>query len=210
MLRIWGRISSINVRKVVWATQELGLPYQRIDAGLQHGVVRTDAYLALNPNALVPTVQDHDGTVLWESNVVIRYLCARHGTPGAALSYPQDLAQRFDQERWMDWQQTTLNPAGREAFIQWFRTPEAQRNTAAIAASTASMEPLLDRLNHLLAQRPWISGAQFGMADIPIGCELHRWRGLPQPHPARPHLDEWYARIQARPATRGVLDVPLA
>ena len=209
MLRIWGRISSINVRKVVWAAQELGLPFERIDAGLQHGVVRTAAYRALNPNALVPTVED-GASVLWESNVIIRHLCAHHGRPGGALTYPQDLAQRFDQERWMDWQQTTLNPAGREAFIQWFRTPEAQRNPAAIAASTAATEPLLDVLDQLLAQRPWISGAHFGMADIPIGCELHRWMGLPQPHPPRPHLDDWYARIRARPATRGVLDLSLA
>jgi len=112
MLQIWGRLSSINVRKVVWCAQELGLAFERTDAGRQFGVVQTPAYRALNPNGLVPTIEDDDGAGggrlrLWESNVIVRYLCARH-SPG--VLYPEPLAARFDAERWMDWQQTTLNP----------------------------------------------------------------------------------------------------
>ena len=113
MLRIWGRLSSINVRKVVFAAQLLGLPFERVDANAAHGIVRTPAYLARNPNALVPLLEDGDFT-LWESNVIVRYLCARHA-PGTL--YPLDLRQRFDAERWMDWQQTMLNPVGRDVFL---------------------------------------------------------------------------------------------
>src|SRR5436190_18137562 len=120
MLQIWGRISSINVRKVVWCAQELGLAFRRTDAGRHFGVVETTAYRALNPNGLVPTIEDDDDTgqrfQLWESNVIVRYLCARHAS---GRLYPESLRARFDAERWMDWQQTTLNPAGREAFVQW-------------------------------------------------------------------------------------------
>ncbi|MGI9135299.1 MAG: glutathione S-transferase family protein [Rhodoferax sp.] len=205
MMHIWGRLSSLNVRKVVWAAQETGQPFERTDAGLAYGVVKTPEYLRLNPNALVPTLQDGD-LVLWESNVIVRYLCARY----APAFYPQDLAARFDAERWMDWEQTLLGPAGAGAFVQWIRTPAEQRDAARIAQSVAAMEPLLARLDQHLAQRAYMGGAQFGMADIPIACEVHRWFGLPQARPEWPHLERWYASIQQRSAVRGVLELPLA
>ena len=206
MLQILGRPASINVRKVLWTLQELGLPFERIDAGLAYGHNHTPDYLAKNPNALVPLLEDGDFT-LWESNAIVRYLCAKHGAP---TLYPQDLRQRFDAERWMDWQQTTLNRAGGPAFIQWIRTPVEHRQSAVIAASVAATEPLLQMLDTHLATRPWMAGEHFTMADIPIGCEIHRWWGLPQPRPALPNLERWYAAILTRPATRGVLDLALA
>ncbi len=205
-LHLWGRLSSINVRKVAWTLQELGAPFVRTDAGRAFGVVNTPEYQRLNPNALVPTLQD-GALVLWESNVIVRYLCAKYA--GAAL-YPSDLAERFDAERWMDWQQTTLNCAGGPAFIQWIRTPEAERDTEAIARSVAAMNPLLSWLDAHLAQRAFMAGSRFTMADIPIACEVHRWFNLPQPRPAWPHLERWYADVSSRPATRGVLDLPLS
>lgn len=210
MLRIWGRLTSINVRKVVLAAQWLGIPFERLDAGGAFGITRTPEYLAHNPNALVPLLEEADGFRLWESNVIVRYLAATHA-PGTL--YPLDLRARFDAERWMDWQQTTLNKAGREAFIQLVRTPPAQRVQAEVDASIAATEPLLALLDAHLARQPFMAGAHFTMADIPIACELHRWRGLPAdqvPHVPRPHLDRWYDGIRALPAARGVLDQPLA
>ncbi|TXI73753.1 MAG: glutathione S-transferase [Limnohabitans sp.] len=206
MLHIWGRITSLNVRKVVWAAQECGVPFQRTDAGRAFGIVQTDAYKALNPNALVPTLEDGE-LVLWESNVIVRYLLAKYGPEGM---YPTDLAARFDAERWMDWQQTTLNRAGSAAFMQWIRTAPEQRDMAAIAASVAATEPLLRQLDAHLQKKPFMAGSEFTMADIPIACEVHRWVNLPQPHPALPALERWYQTVSTRPATRGVLDVPLA
>ncbi len=206
MLRIWGRLSSINVRKVVFAAQLTGLPFERIDAGAAFGIVRTPEYLARNPNALVPLVEDGDVT-LWESNVIVRYLCARHA-PGQL--YPLDLRARFDAERWMDWQQTTLNPAGRDAFIQMVRTTPAQRSQAVIDASVAATEPLLALLDAHLARQPYLAGAQLTMADIPVACELHRWRGLAIPRVPLTHLDRWHETLLALPAARGALDVPLS
>ena len=205
MVQIWGRMSSLNVRKVVWAAQETGVPFTRTDAGLAFGIVKTPEYLRLNPNAQVPTLQDGE-LVLWESNVIVRYLCARY----APDLYPQDLAQRFDAERWMDWQQTSLNPAGAPAFIQLFRTPQDKRDPAIISKSVATMTPLLALLDQHLSQRNYLGGDNFGMADIPVACDIHRWFGLPQTRPELPHLERWFASILARPATRGVLDLPLA
>ena len=206
MLKIWGRISSINVRKVVLTAQLLELPFDRIDAGATFGITKTPGYLARNPNALVPTLEDDD-FVLWESNAVVRYLCAKH--PEAGL-YPHDLRTRFDAERWMDWQQTTLNGAGREAFIQFFRMPPDKRNLQAIAASEAATQPLLALLDAHLAQRPFMAGERLTMADIPIACEMHRWWGLPLRHAEHPHLRRWYEGMRQRPAARGALDVPLS
>ena len=206
MLKIWGRISSINVRKVVLTAQLLQLPFERVDAGAAFGIVKTPDYLARNPNALVPMIEDGD-FALWESNVIVRYLCARHASGDF---YPQDLRERFDAERWMDWQQTTLNPAGREAFIQLVRTPADKRNAAAVAASVAATEPLLAMLDTHLARRRFMGGDSIGMADIPIACEMHRWWGLPLEHPPHAHLQRWYEGLRALPAARGVLDIPLS
>lgn len=206
MLKLWGRLSSINVRKVVFAAQLLELPFERIDAGAGFGLTTTPDYLARNPNALVPTLDD-EGFVLWESNVIVRYLCARHAERGL---YPAELHTRFDAERWMDWQQTTLNPAGRAAFIQLVRTPQEQRDLQVVAASEAAMRPLLARLDAHLAQRPFMAGERLSMADIPIACEMHRWWGLPLAHAQHPHLQRWYEGLRQRPAARGALDVPLS
>jgi len=205
MLKIWGRLSSINVRKVVLTAQELGIAFERVDAGASFGIVRTPDYLAKNPNGLVPLVED-DQVKLWESNVIVRYLCARHAPD---TLYPLALPHRFDAERWMDWQQTTLNPAGRPAFMQWIRTPADRRDPEVIAAAVAATEPLMALLDEHLAHQPFLAGDRLTMADVPIACEVHRWIALPQPRIARPHLDRWYAAMLARPSSRGVLDIAL-
>ena len=169
-------------------------------------LVKSPAYLAMNPNALVPVVDD-GGFVLWESNVIVRYLCAKH-SPGSL--YPTDLHARFNAERWMDWQQTTLNPAGRNAFIQWVRTLPEQRDAALIAKSVAAMQPLLAMLDSHLSQHAFVGGDALSMADIPLVCEIHRWWGLPQPRAYFPHIERWYPGLLAMPGSRGVLDQPLS
>ena len=234
-LQIWGRMSSINVKKVVWTAQELGLGFDRHEAGGVHGVVKTPAYVALNPNSQIPTVQDGD-YVLWESNVITRYLCASYGAPtlvasrttlppegavpslgrpGAAAHsmgnlYPDSLQQRFDAERWMEWQQTTVNPASRNGFWHLIRLPADQRDPALVAQSNAAVEPLMAILDAHLATRTHILGDNFTMADIPLGCEVQRWFGLPQAREPRPHIERWFALLTARPAAKGVLDLALA
>ena len=95
MLKIWGRNNSVNVEKVLWACEEMGIAYQRVDAGGQFGVVDTPEYRAMNPNGLVPTVEV-DGLVLWESNAIIRYLAARHGV---GTLWSEDPAVRVEGER---------------------------------------------------------------------------------------------------------------
>jgi glutathione S-transferase len=212
MLKIWGHLGSINVRKVVWCAQELGLEFQRTDAGGRFGQLKTPECLERNPNALIPLIEVDDNQqsiVLWESNVIVRYLCAKHALGSL---YPEPLAARFDAERWMDWQQTTLNRVSAGAFIQWIRTSPSERKTEVIAASVQGTEPLFALLDSHLANRPFVSGDTFTIADIPLGCEVHRWFGLPATHyqrPAWPNVERWFFTLVNRAGARGVLDLPL-
>lgn len=204
-LQIWGRISSINVKKIVWAAQELDLDFDRHEAGGVHGVVKTPAYVALNPNSQIPVMEDAD-YVLWESNVITRYLCAKH-SPGNL--YPTDLQERFDAERWMEWQQTMVNPASRNGFWHLIRLPADQRDPALIAQSNAAVELLMAMLDAHLATHSFMVGERFTMADIPLGCEVQRWFSLPQTREKRPNIERWFATLSARPAAAGVLDLAL-
>jgi len=204
-LQIWGRMSSINVKKAVWTAQELGLDFERHEAGGVHGVVKTPAYIALNPNSQIPVLQDDD-YVLWESNVITRYLCARHSLDNF---YPTDLQQRFDAERWMEWQQTMVNPASRNGFWHLIRLPADQRDPALVAQSNAAVELLMAILDAHLATRSFMVGERFTMADIPLGCEVHRWFGLPQAREKRPNIERWFTALAARQAAKGVLDLAL-
>ncbi|MFC5609383.1 glutathione S-transferase family protein [Variovorax soli] len=212
MLKIWGRISSINVRKVVWCAQELGLSFQRTEAGGKFGVVQTDEYRALNPNALVPAIEDGEGAqkmLLWESNVIVRYLCAKYSSGNL---YPTELVQRFDAERWMDWQQTTLNRVSGPAFLQLVRTPADKRDAAVIANSITATEPLFALLDAHLAKNEYMLGERFSMADIPLGCEAHRWFGLPATdytRPSWPNVERWFGQLRTRSGALGVLDLTL-
>lgn len=206
MRRIWGRLSSINVRKVVWTAGEVGVAFERVEAGASFGGLDTAEYARINPNRMIPVLDD-DGYLLWESNVIVRYLCARYAPQRL---YPQDLPARFEAERWMDWQQTTLNPAGRGAFMQLIRTPVEARDAAAIERSRSATEPLLALLDAHLGSAHFLAGAQFTMADIPVGCEVHRWFGLPLARPRWPNLQRWYETVAARPAAAAVLSSPLS
>src|SRR5258707_9272853 len=128
MIKLWGRTNSINVQKVLWTLAELDLAYERVDAGLHFGIVGTPSYLAMNPNALVPTIDD-DRFVLWESNVIVRYLATKYGMGKLC---PEEMRERFDAERWMDWQQTSLNPPIGSLLFNRIRRPPGQPHRAAV------------------------------------------------------------------------------
>ena len=204
-LRIWGRLNSINVQKVVWTCEELGVPYDRTDAGGAFGIVATPEYKAMNPNSVVPVIDD-DGFILWESNAITRYLAAKHG---AGTLWPSDLRVRADADRWMDWQCTEYSPRMRLAFWNLIRTPKENQDPAAIEESRAGSEAMTAILDAALTGRTFIAGDNFTMGDIPIGVAVHRWLNLPLRREARPALEAYYARIIARPAAAKVLASPI-
>jgi glutathione S-transferase len=205
MLKIVGRISSVNVQKVVWCAHELGLPFERTDVGGAFGGTDTPAYRAINPNGLVPVIDD-DGFVLWESNAIVRYLAARYT---AGNLWPDSLKVRADADRWMDWQATELGPAMRDAFIQLVRTKADKRDQTKVAASMEGSERLIAILDEHLAKRDYMTGGAFTMGDIPVGLQVHRWLGMPVPRAPRPNVEAWYARLRTRPGAQEVLTLPV-
>jgi glutathione S-transferase len=204
MLKIWGRVNSVNVKKALWGLDELGLEYERSDAGLAYGVVNTPEYRRMNPNGLVPTLEE-DGFVLWESHSIVRYLAAKHGK---GVIWPMDERVRATANQWMDWA-FTFQSAVRDAFWNLIRTPAEKRDARAIEASRVRSGQLAAILDEALADRMYVAGP-FSMGDIPIGCEVQRWIRLPMDRPRLPHLEAWFDRLCARPAFRKNVDIPLS
>lgn len=205
MLKIWGRINSVNVKKALWAIEELTLPYERIDAGMAFGVNKTPEYLKMNPMGLVPVIDD-DGFVLWESHAIARYLAAKHGTGTLCPSDPQ---VRADADRWMDWA-STFAAGLRNAFWGLIRTPADKRDQKAIDEALKRSEELARVFDGAMAGKDYVAGKAFTMGDIPVGCHMQIWLNLPVARPKLPNLEAWYARLQQRPAFRKVVDLPLS
>lgn len=197
MLKIWGRKNSSNVRKVLWCAQELGLEYEAIDAGGAFGVVNEPRYRELNPNGLVPMIED-DGLVLWESNAIVRYLGARHapGTPW----YPSDPVARAKADKWMDWTTSSFATPFRPLFWGLLRTPPEQQDWVAINAAQKACAQLLSIADQTLACQPFLSGQEPGMGDVPLGSFVYAWFEMPIERPEMRHLRAWYERLQERPA----------
>ena len=201
-LRIWGRVNSSNVRKVLWCAEELGLAYEQVDAGGAFGVVDSAAYRALNPNGRVPMIED-DGFVLWESNAIVRYLVARHAS-GSAW-YPDDVQARAGADRWMDWTTSTFAGPFRDVFWGVLRTPAAEQDWARIHAARDVCGELLRVADAALARSPFLSGAEPGMGDIPLGSFIYAWFEMPVERPVLPHLEAWYRRLSERAAYRSAV-----
>jgi glutathione S-transferase len=202
VLTIWGRLNSHNVKKVAWFVEELGLAHVRHDVGGKFGM--DAAYLAKNPNALIPTIEDGE-LVLWESNAILRYLASRYGD---ARFWPADPAARALADRWMDWQFGYAD-AQRDAFLNLVRRSPEARDMAAVARSAAAAAKQMAILNRYLADTPWLSGADFGIGDVPMGVYAHTWCTLSIERPALSHVEHWYARLRERPGYAAQVMIPL-
>jgi glutathione S-transferase len=207
MITVWGRTNSVNVMKVLWLLEELGLDHRRIDAGGAFGRTRDADYLAMNPNATVPTLVMPNGFTLWESNTILRYLCRTQ--PGGNALYPEAAEARADVERWMDWQLAVLGEPMRVIFWTFVRTPEAERDLPAAARARDSAERLWRMVEARLGETGFIAGG-FSIADIVLGCFVHRWFALPVARPDMPVLRGWYERLLHRPAYRAHVAQPLS
>ena len=204
MLKLWGRTNSLNVQKALFCLGELGLPFERVDAGMQFGVVKSAEYMAMNPNSVVPTLED-DGFVLWESNVIVRYLAAKHG---AGTLWPTDPRARAQADRWMDWQQTSHNPPLTRVFVNLVRQPGSVP-AAEFNEMLAKVERSMDILEEALSRSPWLGGEAFTMAECALAPGVHRYLHLPMERKPRPHLARWYEAVLQRPVAQQILLLPL-
>lgn len=205
MLRIWGRRNSVNVQKVMWIVGELDLAHDRIDAGGPFGGLDTDEFKALNPNRRVPVIDDN-GTVVWESHAILRYLAAKYG---AGTLAPDDPGLRAQSDMWTDWTLADLQPAFTGGvFWNFYRTPEAQRNWPLIRQGIARTTILFRLLDRHLDGRDFLAGNSLTFGDIPAATQLYRYFSLAIDRPSLPNVEAWYARLQEREAYRTHVMVP--
>ena len=198
MLKILGRKTSSNVQKVLWCCGEIGLAFERTDIGGPFGGNRTPQYLALNPNGLVPTIDD-EGFVLWESNAIVRYLAARHALGSLC---PTDPRRRADADRWMDWQQTALAAPMGVLFRALLRSPPDRVEPAELDGARQKAASALSILDAQLGRTKYVAGAELTMGDIALGFVPHRWFLMPVERPTLPNLERWYRDLCERPAYR--------
>jgi glutathione S-transferase len=207
---LWGRNTSSNVQKPMWLLEELGIPYERIDIGGPFGKNREAEYLALNPNGLVPTLNDK-GFILWESNAITRYIASKYR---AEMMYPGDLKRRADVERWMEWG-VGLSTALSDAFMGIMRTAPDKRDSILILKSCRATEAAFRILDAQLKDRDWVCGDHFTLADIAIGINTYRWYRVPFDSvgfdlPKLPNLEAWFTRLQTRPAYQKVVMITVS
>lgn len=205
MLRLWGRTNSINVQKPLMVLEELGVPYERIDAGLQYGINDTPEYLKMNPNGRIPTIDD-DGFILWESNSVARYIARKFGN---GRLWPVDVQAQANQDLWMDWQQTTMIGPVNVMFVPLVRgggdgSPEA------IDRGRKGAEQAMAMLDAWLKDNEQVSGKDFGVADCVLGPSVHRWYNLPIERPKMANLDRWFEALMQRPSARKIIIEPIS
>lgn len=207
MLKIWGRNTSANVQKAMWAIGELNLEHERFDVGGSYGKNREPAYLSMNPNGLVPTLQEGD-FILWESNAIVRYLARQYG---AGTLEPQDPKEIARANQWMDWQLSIVQPGMHAAFWGLIRTPENKRDMAAIAASQNKTTDAMKMLEAQLGRTEYVAGAQFSMGDIPVGIMAYRFRQICPDRPEMRNIERWYASLQQRQAFKDHVEaIPLS
>ena len=195
-MKIWGRANSINVMKVLWCADECGVHYDREDVGGAFGKNDQSWYLKMNPNGVVPTIDD-GGHIIWESNSAVRYLAASYAQGSL---WPRDPADRTEADRWMDWQLAYPSEPMRIAFWGLIRTPPEKRDMAAIKKAAEDAGRLWKRLDVWMEGRKYVAGQSFTMGDIPVGCFIHRWFALDIERPDLKNVRAWYERLKSRPA----------
>lgn len=199
MLKILGKASSINVRKVLWTCAELDLPFEREDWGSGFRPTSDPEFLVRNPNAMVPVIQDGD-FILWESNSIIRYLANEYA--GQHL-YPAEPKRRARVDQWMDWQATDLNRSWSYAFMALARRSPTHRDAAAVEASCHEWARFMGILNQRLAVTgAYVAGDAFTLADIPVGLSVNRWFETPFDKPALSAVAAYYDRLAQRDGYR--------
>lgn len=205
MIKIWGRGTSSNVQKVVWLAAEMGIDVERENVGGKFGGLDTPEYGAMNPNRLVPTLQDGDFT-LWDSHAVMRYLLNNYES--GAL-WPEDGRQRAHADQWIEWNVSTLWVVVRLVFLGLTRTPPEELDEQALAANIKRSGELFQILEAQLAGRDYVIGNDFTAGDIPVGVSCYRYMALDIERPKMPNLEGWYERLQEREAYRRLVMLPL-
>lgn len=207
MIKIWGRANSANVQKPMWLIGELGLEHERVDVGGAFGALDTPEYLAMNPNATIPTMQ-HGDVILWESTAILRYLAEIYGDDAL---WPVDAAERARIDMWIDWCNTTWAPAVVGLFVTFVRTPRDARDPKSVQRVVDTASAVAMKAERRLKESAHLAAEHFTLADIAFGTFLLRYFTLEFQRPDTPALADYYQRMQQRPAfaTHAMIDYDL-
>lgn len=207
MLKIWGRNNSINVKKVLWIAEELGLNYENIEVGGKFGGLDTTEFLKLNPNGLIPVIED-DGFALWESNSILRYMAAQYGQ---GSFWVEDCKRRGATEKWMDWASEELFPLFKSILFNAVRLPPEERDAVNLSNAIDGFEKKLSIIECELSLSPWLSGKAFGLADIVVGTYVYYYYAIEIKRLKKfPMTENWYQRLQKRPAYKKIIMIPIS
>jgi glutathione S-transferase len=199
MLKIYGRANSINVRKVLWAADELGLPFEREDWGRGFRSTSEPDFTKVSAFGVVPVIDD-GGFILRESNTIVRYLTTKAGRTDL---YPVDLRTRSTVDSWMDWSNTDMMSGVRPVFHGLVVKNPAFQAPEVIAAGAKEWAVQMKRLDEQLAANgPYLMGRNFTIADIPAALVVNRWFAIEFDKPQFKTLTAYYDRMAMRPAFR--------
>ncbi|UXM94050.1 glutathione binding-like protein [Bartonella sp. HY329] len=206
MLKIWGRNNSINVKKVLWIAEELGLNYENIEVGGKFGGLDTPKFLTLNPNAMIPVIDD-DGFILWESNTIVRYIAAQYGRDSFWIDDPK---QQCAAEKWMDWASEELFPLFKVILFNSVRLAPEKRDAHILADAIDDFENKLSIIENELSLNLWLSGKNFGVADIIVGTFIYYYYEINiKRYKDFPKISNWYQRLKKRPSYVKIIMVPI-
>jgi len=205
MIKVLGRANSVNVQKVMWCASELDLEIERVDIGGAFGGNDSEEFRLLNPNGTVPVLVDGD-FILWESNAIVRYLCAKYGEPDWLLP---SVDVRGQADQWMDWYLTKLHPPMTTLFWQLIRTNSDLQDQVKIAEAITACTQCWTLLDHHLNRSTFVLGDQLSMADIPVGCSAYRWHCMSFERPDLPNLKRWWDSLVERQRYKEHVMVPL-
>ncbi|WP_182419426.1 glutathione S-transferase family protein [Bartonella sp. HY038] len=206
MLKIWGRNNSINVKKVLWIAEELGLNYENIEVGGKFGGLDTPEFLKLNPNAMIPVLEDN-GFTLWESNTIVRYIAAQYGRDSFWIEDPK---QRSAVEKWMDWASEELFPLFKAILFNSVRLAPEKRDAGILSNAIDGFEKKLSIIENELSLNLWLSGKNFGIADIVVGTFIYYYYEIDIKRLKQfPKISEWYERLKKRPSYAKIIMIPI-
>ena len=205
MIEVWGRRSSINVQKVLWALEEAGQPFERHAVGGQFGGTAEKDFIRMNPNGMVPVMKDGSIT-LFESNAMMRYIARKYGKDNIR---PRGQKPWALADQWTDWTTTMLNPQMFTILVKQVRCKPEDADPAAVKAAAKNLENLFKIANRAIGKKPFLTGRHFNYADIALAVFYSRYKQFDIKHANTPNLDRWMDDIRQRPAFKKWADVKI-
>jgi glutathione S-transferase len=206
-MKLYTHPLSSNARRVSLVVHQLGLKVEEEVVDLAKGAQRAPSYVAINPNAKVPTLVDGD-LKLTESYAIMIYLCEK---TGRRELYPDELATRTDINRWLFWGANEWSPTiGRLNYENMLKPMLGigQPDPIRVQEAETTFKHLAGVLDSHLKQRQYVVGATLSLADLALAASLATAVPAKLPVAGYSQLQAWFARIEQLPAWKATAAAP--